>query len=226
MGPGRRHPVARQSEADHPARHRLRPDRAVRAAARLRAHLRGNERLCEPHRRGRPQPAAHELPARGRHRRPVRRLRHRLRDCRAPSATRQPRAARSTCRPPRRCCACSRPLPVEHELLGHARSRSGSRATYTAPSNMYRTRRRQLDHAGGIVRRDLHAASATPWAGPSWPPIPASRPPRTGCATSRRSTRSSPTGARRRTLDATCLGAWPRRGAVQQGLYGRRRDGR
>ncbi len=30
-------------------------------------------------------------------------------------------------------------LPVEHEVLGHARSRSGSRATYTAPSNMYRT---------------------------------------------------------------------------------------
>ncbi|VTU31805.1 CaiB/BaiF CoA transferase family protein [Variovorax sp. RA8] len=30
-------------------------------------------------------------------------------------------------------------LPVEHELLGQARSRSGSRATYTAPSNMYRT---------------------------------------------------------------------------------------
>jgi crotonobetainyl-CoA:carnitine CoA-transferase CaiB-like acyl-CoA transferase len=31
-------------------------------------------------------------------------------------------------------------LPVERERLGHARSRSGSRATYTAPSNMYRTR--------------------------------------------------------------------------------------
>ena len=30
-------------------------------------------------------------------------------------------------------------LPVEHEVLGQARSRSGSRATYTAPSNMYRT---------------------------------------------------------------------------------------
>jgi crotonobetainyl-CoA:carnitine CoA-transferase CaiB-like acyl-CoA transferase len=30
-------------------------------------------------------------------------------------------------------------LPVEHELLGQTRSRSGSRATYTAPSNMYRT---------------------------------------------------------------------------------------
>jgi len=30
-------------------------------------------------------------------------------------------------------------LPVEHEVLGHTRSRSGSRATYTAPSNMYRT---------------------------------------------------------------------------------------
>lgn len=34
-------------------------------------------------------------------------------------------------------------LPVEHELLGQSRSRSGSRATYTAPSNMYRT---QDDH--------------------------------------------------------------------------------
>jgi crotonobetainyl-CoA:carnitine CoA-transferase CaiB-like acyl-CoA transferase len=30
-------------------------------------------------------------------------------------------------------------LPVEREILGHTRSRSGSRATYTAPSNMYRT---------------------------------------------------------------------------------------
>ncbi len=30
-------------------------------------------------------------------------------------------------------------LPVEHEVLGEARCRSGSRATYTAPSNMYRT---------------------------------------------------------------------------------------
>ena len=31
-------------------------------------------------------------------------------------------------------------LPVEREMLGQARSRSGSRATYTAPSNMYRTK--------------------------------------------------------------------------------------
>ena len=31
-------------------------------------------------------------------------------------------------------------LPVERERLGQSRSRSGSRATYTAPSNMYRTR--------------------------------------------------------------------------------------
>jgi crotonobetainyl-CoA:carnitine CoA-transferase CaiB-like acyl-CoA transferase len=31
-------------------------------------------------------------------------------------------------------------LPVEREVLRHARSRSGSRATYTAPSNMYRTK--------------------------------------------------------------------------------------
>lgn len=31
-------------------------------------------------------------------------------------------------------------LPVEREVLGQARSRSGSRATYTAPSNMYRTK--------------------------------------------------------------------------------------
>lgn len=31
-------------------------------------------------------------------------------------------------------------LPVERELLGQARTRSGSRATYTAPSNMYRTK--------------------------------------------------------------------------------------
>lgn len=31
-------------------------------------------------------------------------------------------------------------LPVEREVLGESRSRAGSRATYTAPSNMYRTR--------------------------------------------------------------------------------------
>lgn len=31
-------------------------------------------------------------------------------------------------------------LPVERERLGQSRSRSGSRATYTAPSNMYRTK--------------------------------------------------------------------------------------
>ena len=57
------------------------------------------------------------------------------------------------------------PLAVEFEQLGQVRQRAGSRATYTAPSNMYRTR----DRCGSrwwAPRRRSSAGCARPWACP------------------------------------------------------------
>ena len=72
-GAGAGRPAGAQSAADHRARLRLRPDRPLCAAARLRHPGRGDERVCRPHRLSRSRTGAAAAGA-GRHdRRAVRR---------------------------------------------------------------------------------------------------------------------------------------------------------
>ncbi len=72
----------RQIPSCHRARLRLRPDRALRAAARLRHPGRGDERLCGAHRFPGPRAGAAAARARRHDRRPLRRVRHRDRRAR------------------------------------------------------------------------------------------------------------------------------------------------
>ena len=89
------------------------------------------------------------------------------------------------------------PLPVEHEQLGQARSRSGNRASYTAPSNMYRS---ADDQFSLVASSDIIFARMCKAIGrPRWADDPrfATNPARVRISPS--STRSSPRGSPSRT---------------------------